>query len=703
MGLFSTLFGGGGKPKSKFKDPAKEMAKLKPEAPIAAVNTRPETMGPALLYQAKELERILKEQPEEVVTAFRVPTLTEAAGDKAAAVNWLLARLRTDAKLRAQFPRALSDGAGGAFANWLHGVEAPKYFKFNADETLAWPRVRGFFSAALAEPPGQEVLRLWLLKKNWQAKYPLLPCQADIRDVLRWMLRRGPAEFDLSREAVLWFFQEWAEKPEEAAALVYRVRPEWQKQFPVLIESATQQKIFIRWAKENASLELDLDKLAAALSRQPEEVDPEVPATFEPRLKQVLKATGESLLPMETGQQPKRLGINLLGTFCYPSGSQQSAVEFNRAARLAGLAVSTRDVPVEAERRSLPRTPALLGMEHHEVTVFMLYPNAMFPQAYELAGLAPRVGVRRVGYWYWESETVPEEVVKMAEPLHEIWVATEYIAQAFRTHIPRKPVHVLLPSVETPRPAALDRRGLGLPVDEKTCLFGFVFDMSSTLIRKNALGLLGAFSRAFGDDDPGVFLVIKTQRGELFPEDYKVLEETCATYSNVLLVNESWPIERVYALIRSLDCYISLHRSEGLGLTLAEAMLMGKPVIATNYSGNLDFMDEQVALMVPARKTMLAVPNAAYMAGTAWSEPDLDRAAEHMRWVRANPGAARELGARGQRHARDIFSAEAAAARIRERVAAAFLAAHETQEVKRVEVAAMNAISARRLQQQQNL
>ena len=691
MGILKSLFGG------KDKAVGKPLAAGSGSTALVGAPAPGEVHGVEVLYQEKELQqRILKEQPEELLAAFQAPSVAEASTDPERAAAWLLARLRADAKLREQFPRALSDGAEGDFARWLATSEAPKRFALTTAEAGDWPGLRAGLQEALANPPGEAVTQLWLLKKNWQAKHPRLLCEDDIKDVLRWLLRRGPTEFGLSQTAVLWFFQEWGEKPEEAAALTYRVRAEWQKQFPVLLESESQRKIFVRWARENLSLTLDPEKLNVALDKTPLEYDPDVPEILEPRLRQILKPTGESLLPV-VNKKVRRLGINLLAHFCYPSGLQQAAMGFLRGARQAGLAVSARDVPVEAERRASPRTLQVLGMEHYDVTIMMIYPNAMFPRTYELAGLHPRVGVRRIGYWFWESENVPDEVVQMAEDLHEIWVATEYIATAMRARIPGKPVHVVLPNVDPPRPAPLNRTELGLGIDEQACMFGFVFDMSSTLTRKNALGLLGAFSRAFGDDDPSVALVIKTQRGELHPEEFQVLAESCATYSNVLLINESWPLERVFALLNSMDCYISLHRAEGLGLTMAEAMLLGKPVIASGYSGNLDFMNAGNSLLVPARKTVLMDPAPPYPAGTTWAEPDLEAAAAHMRWVRANPGQANELGAKARRELRVQLSVEATGERIRERVMASFLASHESTDQTIVPMTAMNAITARKI------
>jgi glycosyltransferase involved in cell wall biosynthesis len=96
------------------------------------------------------------------------------------------------------------------------------------------------------------------------------------------------------------------------------------------------------------------------------------------------------------------------------------------------------------------------------------------------------------------------------------------------------------------------------------------------------------------------------------------------------------------------DCYVSLHRAEGLGLTIAEAMLLEKPVIATAYSGNMDFMDEDSGLLVPWEYTSVGSGANAYPAHAQWAEPDIDVASNHMRWVFENQSEAQAIGQRAK-------------------------------------------------------
>src|SRR5438876_736574 len=191
------------------------------------------------------------------------------------------------------------------------------------------------------------------------------------------------------------------------------------------------------------------------------------------------------------------------------------------------------------------------------------------------------------------------------------------------------PVVPLMPGVElgrfTPRP----RAHFGLRDDR--VVFLFMFDMASVMERKNPHALLDAFARAFHRDEP-VQLVLKTFRGDLHPILIRDLRRA-AEGIGALVIDEVLSREDSYALMHACDCYVSLHRSEGFGLTMAEAMLMGKPVIATGYSGNLDFMDERNSLLVDCKVVALERDVPPYKRGFRWGEPSVEHAARHLRWV----------------------------------------------------------------------
>src|SRR5690606_24413659 len=168
----------------------------------------------------------------------------------------------------------------------------------------------------------------------------------------------------------------------------------------------------------------------------------------------------------------------------------------------------------------------------------------------------------------------------------EVWAATEYLRSAFAS-AELAPVS-LVPSplvFPTPEPAAGDRTRLGLD-DRFTVLFSF--DFLSVVDRKNPLGLVEAFTRAFGPDD-GARLILKGINGDVFPDKREELIDAAAARDDIEVWDTYLSARDRLALVAMVDCYASLHRSEGLGLTMAEAMALGTPVVATAYSGNLDF------------------------------------------------------------------------------------------------------------------
>jgi len=160
-----------------------------------------------------------------------------------------------------------------------------------------------------------------------------------------------------------------------------------------------------------------------------------------------------------------------------------------------------------------------------------------------------------------------------------------------------------------------------------------VFDFNSSLARKNPGGAIVAWARAFGQD-AGCELTLKTQNGAAFPQALAALRASAP--ANVRIVDEVWPYADVQALIAGSDVLVSLHRAEGFGLTAAEAMALGTPVLATAWSGVLDFIDGSCGMLVPSSQTPVADPQGIYRDQT-WAEPDLGAAAQALGRLRAEP------------------------------------------------------------------
>ena len=330
------------------------------------------------------------------------------------------------------------------------------------------------------------------------------------------------------------------------------------------------------------------------------------------------------------------------------------------ALRRTGWDVSCRDVPTGAD---LPGRDGYLGMHPYPVTISHLPPEPHGINAYPLAGLHPRPGTYRIGAWYWELERAPRSWRRHAGWLDEIWAPTPFIAEALRGVVPM-PVVDMLPGIPMPLDARPPRSRWGLPEDRY--LFLFAFDMNSTMERKNPLAAIAAFRQAFRTEER-VGLVVKVSRGDADPRALAALRAACEP-GRVWLIDEV--LGDLHGLMAACDAYVSLHRSEGFGLTMAEAMALGKPTIATGYSGNLAFMNDANSRLVDFER--VPTPNAGpfYRSGCRWAEPSVAHAARLMRSFVDDPTAARELGERGRGSVRETLSLEAAGRRMTARLEA---------------------------------
>ena len=256
----------------------------------------------------------------------------------------------------------------------------------------------------------------------------------------------------------------------------------------------------------------------------------------------------------------------------------------------------------------------------------------------------PRYGAgkRNIGYWNWELSTFPGEWEIAFSLFDEVWAPSRFTRDAIAAASP-VPVRCIPFPVTVPAapPPWIDRSRFGLPDD--VFLFLFAFDLHSFLERKNPLGLIRAFERAFGDRDD-VGLVLKAMHAEDADEG-RQLREACAGRKNIHLLHQVYSRRETLALMALCDAYASLHRSEGFGLTIAEAMALGKPVVATAYSANVDFMTETNSRPVRWRLIEIDRDHGPYRKGMTWADPDLDHAAEEMRRLVEDPDLARRLGA----------------------------------------------------------
>lgn len=266
-----------------------------------------------------------------------------------------------------------------------------------------------------------------------------------------------------------------------------------------------------------------------------------------------------------------------------------------------------------------------------------------------LAFLGPKnVRGPRYGYWAWELPRAPKSWLKDAGFLDEIWVPSAFTGQALASAA--APVRVV------PHPLFMeDYRGIAPAARDQRFTAVTLFDFKSSAARKNPDGIIAAFAKAF-PDDPTARLVIKTQNGQAFPNLLTKLRAQAP--ANVEVLDVVWPYAQVKGLIASADVLISLHRAEGFGLTMAEAMALGTPVVGTGWSGNVDFMDETCAMVIPSQPIAVDDPQGIYR-GQSWADPDVDAAAAALRRLRGDRDLAARLSQAGKRRVAERLSPQA--------------------------------------------
>jgi len=256
-------------------------------------------------------------------------------------------------------------------------------------------------------------------------------------------------------------------------------------------------------------------------------------------------------------------------------------------------------------------------------------------------------GRRVIGCWAWELPVVPGTWRAGAPFVHEAWVPSRFTAAALEPMMPGR-VRVVPYCVASrpPAPSALDRGSFGLPAGAVVVLTSF--SLASSFARKNPLAAIAAHQQAFGDRADRL-LVLKIGHSEHNLADMQILREATAGASNIRIETRMFPTADNHALTACADIVLSLHRSEGFGLVPAEGMMLGRAVIATNWSGNVDFMDDETAAMVPYQLVPAVDPRGVFEApGAVWAEADIGVAAQHLVRLADDTPARIALGARAQ-------------------------------------------------------
>lgn len=264
-----------------------------------------------------------------------------------------------------------------------------------------------------------------------------------------------------------------------------------------------------------------------------------------------------------------------------------------------------------------------------------------------------------IGEWVWEQEQLPDWWMPYLDLFDEIWTPSRFAAAAIQKATD-KTVRVLPHMVEPICDERWDCKAFGLPDDVFLCLV--TFDYHSVIARKNPEGAIKAFCKAFANCKDQVGLVLKARNTP--PEIVRQLRGELKDWPHVFCLIEDYTKEQVNSLIRSVDVYISLHRSEGFGLVLAEAMYLGTPVVATNWSGNTEFMNSDVACMVNAPLITLQKDELPFLKGSRWAEPDINEAAYYLRKLYDDSRWRVEISQRAKAYVQKYLSVSAVSAQM---------------------------------------
>ena len=452
---------------------------------------------------------------------------------------------------------------------------------------------------------------------------------------------RGEGQHPLATEAGVTELLEWAAEPAVAEAPVNRFVHTWWQERPDL-QAAFPDPLgadgagLVEWALGEGRSQIDM----------PEAVRPSGVAS---------PATRPNVSAPD---------VNLVGRLSSEMGLGEAARRAIEALDSVDVRVFPVDSAVVAGRRGE------IGFSSFDAADAAFDVNLLCINGDELLDFAALVGEgffadrHTIGMWFWELAEPPAEWSAALELLDELWAASRSMAEGLSATVSIPVRHMPLP-IRVPPAGPFDRAAWGIP--EEDFLFLFAFDFNSTIARKNPLGLIEAFTSAFAPGE-GASLLLKTMNAASQIRDAERLALEASRHEHVHLVDRTVSAREMTAITTGADCYVSLHRAEGFGLTIADAMYLGKPVIATAYGGSLDFANEDNSYPVGYELTRVGPGAAPYPPNGTWAEPDLEQAGRAMRHVFEHPNEATERGERGRRDVRRTHSAEAVGRQMRARL-----------------------------------
>lgn len=357
-------------------------------------------------------------------------------------------------------------------------------------------------------------------------------------------------------------------------------------------------------------------------------------------------------------------GINLIGSIKAPSGLGQSCRLIENVLQNTDIdysiynysqSPSTNDENSSYDQKISKELPYNINLLHINAHEFPLACTELSKSTWDYR--------YNIAFWLWEIEEFPDEWTECMKYLDEIWTPAEFVSESIRkkTSLPVKtvPYHVAAPI-----DAQYDRKYFNLPEDK--FLFLAMYDSHSIMERKNPEAALNAFRDAFDSGNKEVGIVIKINHPQ--QKDLDVINKILEGYENVYLIKETLEKTQVNSLTKCVDVVVSLHRAEGFGLVLAEAMMLGVPTIATNWSSNTEFMNSEVACMVDYDLITLEEEIWPYKKGIRWADAKVSQASAYMQKLYEDRDFYKEISVKAKEYIDDKLGMKRAVSLIEKRI-----------------------------------
>jgi glycosyltransferase involved in cell wall biosynthesis len=556
------------------------------------------------------------------------------------------------------------------------------------NDTRHWPYFYGFFDNGVRIP---DIIRRIYHELGCPKTFGDPFKTADLRSFFRWLNSPIPTEPKVIPQVT------------HLLDYIYQIRPDVQRAFPDARN--TERDKLIEWARRALAREYGIgDAFLQSLTRVNRAFDFSKPIGFHgglslfesflwtfgnrhalmikkiPLVRTIAKRLHSTLAKKRTTRflnnswkvpyagngktKNQSFGMNVAGYLDTESGVGEAARGIIRSLIKSDLKFVLNNIEQHWLRRN-DKTYTHFSKEN-PYPINLLHVNAdQVPTVFAQLGETYFENKYNIGYWFWEVSNFPKEWHSSFRYFNEIWVASNFLLDAL-SHVSPIPVVKIPTSIEFGVRGLLDRKTLGIP--DASFVFLNIFDFRSFVERKNPFALIEAFRRLYQDfPSRECLLLLKMTNTEADPG---LLGQIKAKMSGlpIRLIDTYFDKDEIYDLLCLSDCYVSLHRSEGFGLPLAEAMYLRKPVIATGYSGNMDYMNINNSFPVKYNLIEIREDIGPYKKGNVWADPDIDHAVELMQLVYHDRELAMKVGKLGAEEIRTHFSPSAIGEIIQQRV-----------------------------------